>query len=57
MSEFTVPTHLPDWIQEHVRRYLESEGADGHMWDSSLRGVPRAYERQIPVVVLEPLGE
>jgi deazaflavin-dependent oxidoreductase (nitroreductase family) len=40
MSEFSVPTHLPDWIQDHVRRYLESAGADGHMWDSSIRGGP-----------------
>ncbi len=38
MSEFSVPTHLPDWIQSHVRRYLESEGADGHMWDSTIVG-------------------
>ncbi len=38
MSEFTVPTHLPDWIQDHVRCYLESGGEDGHMWDSSIRG-------------------
>ena len=40
MSEFTVPIHLPDWIQDHVRRYLESAGEDGHMWDSSIRGGP-----------------
>jgi proline iminopeptidase len=40
MSEFEVPTHLPDWIQDHVRRYLESAGRDGHMWDSSIRGGP-----------------
>jgi hypothetical protein len=40
MSEFAVPTHLADWIQDHVRRYLESAGEDGHMWDSSVRGGP-----------------
>jgi proline iminopeptidase len=38
MSEFSVPTHLPDWIKDHVSRYLETEGADGHMWDSSIAG-------------------
>jgi len=27
---------LPDWIQDHLRRYLESDGADGHIW----HGVP-----------------
>ncbi len=29
---FEVPAHLPDWIRDHVRRYLESRGEDGHMW-------------------------
>ncbi|MEJ2133126.1 MAG: nitroreductase family deazaflavin-dependent oxidoreductase [Gammaproteobacteria bacterium] len=27
---------LPDWIADHMRRYLETDGEDGHMW----RGVP-----------------
>lgn len=27
---------LPDWIADHLRRYLESDGEDGHLW----RGVP-----------------
>ena len=27
---------LPDWIADHMRRYLETDGADGHIW----RGVP-----------------
>jgi deazaflavin-dependent oxidoreductase (nitroreductase family) len=40
MSEFTVPENLPDWIREHVRRYLASDGADGHLWDSRERGGP-----------------
>ncbi len=26
----------PDWIEDHLRRYLETDGADGHHW----RGVP-----------------
>ena len=29
----------PDWIQDHIRRYLESNGADGHMWDLSGPGL------------------
>jgi deazaflavin-dependent oxidoreductase (nitroreductase family) len=29
-------TQLPDWIQDHLRRYLASNGADGHIWN----GVP-----------------
>ncbi len=38
MSEISVPAHLPDWIQNHIRRYLESDGVDGHLWDSSVAG-------------------
>ncbi len=26
---------LPDWISEHVRRYRETGGADGHLWDTT----------------------
>ena len=38
MYEFRVPTQLPDWIQDHVRRYLESAGEDGHMWTPPMGG-------------------
>jgi deazaflavin-dependent oxidoreductase (nitroreductase family) len=27
---------LPDWMAQHMRRYLETDGADGHIWN----GVP-----------------
>lgn len=27
---------LPDWMAQHMKRYLETDGEDGHMW----RGVP-----------------
>ena len=30
------PATLPDWIADHLRRYRETDGADGHIW----RGVP-----------------
>jgi deazaflavin-dependent oxidoreductase (nitroreductase family) len=29
-------TKLPDWIAEHLKTYLATDGADGHIW----RGVP-----------------
>lgn len=38
MPEFSVPTQLPDWIKNHVALYLESEGKEGQMWDSSIAG-------------------
>ncbi len=38
MSKVTIPDGLPGWIQDHLRRYLESDGEDGHMWDTSAAG-------------------
>ncbi len=29
-------TQLPGWIADHMRRYLETNGEDGHLWN----GVP-----------------
>ncbi len=52
MSEFSVPTHLPDWIQDHVRQYLDSGGTEGHMWDSSVRG----GKDLIPTLLLVTIG-
>lgn len=52
MSEFTVPTHLPDWIHDHARRYLDSGGAEGHMWDSSIQGGPGL----VPTLLLVTMG-
>lgn len=38
MTDTGISTDLPNWIQDHLRRYLESDGEDGHMWDSSSAG-------------------
>jgi proline iminopeptidase len=46
------PSELPDWIRDHVRRYLESNGADGHMWDSSVAGGPGL----VPTLLLTTTG-
>jgi len=32
MLEFSVPEHLPEWIAEHTREYLDSAGTKGHLW-------------------------
>jgi len=32
MSEGTT---LPDWAVEHMNRYLETDGEDGHIWRGS----------------------
>ena len=52
MLEFAVPTNVSEWMQDHVRRYLESDGADGHMWDGGQpgRGSP------IPTLLLVTKG-
>jgi len=52
MSEVSVPAHLPEWIRDHIRRYLESDGADGHMWDSSVVGGPGL----LPTLLLTTTG-
>ena len=39
MSEATAP-QLPQWITDHLQRYLDTNGADGHMWDSKPVGGP-----------------
>jgi proline iminopeptidase len=38
MSTVKVSANLPRWIGEHLRRYVESNGADGHMWDTAVAG-------------------
>ena len=38
MTQSSIPAYLPDWIRDHIRRYLDSDGADGHLWDSSVAG-------------------
>ena len=52
MSEVKVPTSLPKWISDHLRRYVESNGADGHMWDSAPVGGPGP----IPTLLLTTTG-
>jgi deazaflavin-dependent oxidoreductase (nitroreductase family) len=48
----SAPTQLPDWIRDHVRRYRESNGADGHMWDSKVAGGPGP----VPTLLLTTTG-
>ena len=53
MPKFSIPTHMPDWIKSHVTRYIESEGKDGHMWDSSIAG----GKGPIPTLLLATTGK
>ena len=54
---------LPDWAQEHMRNYLATDGADGHIW----RGVPTLLlttvgsksgaQRMLPLIYGEDGGD
>jgi deazaflavin-dependent oxidoreductase (nitroreductase family) len=48
----STPRELPDWIRDHLRRYRESDGADGHMWDSKVAGGPGP----VPTLLLTTTG-
>lgn len=43
---------LPKWIADHLQRYLDTDGADGHMWDSAPVGGPGP----IPTLLLTTTG-
>ncbi|MCZ6829164.1 MAG: nitroreductase family deazaflavin-dependent oxidoreductase [Gammaproteobacteria bacterium] len=44
--------NLPEWIIDHLTRYLETDGEDGHMWDASLGG----GEGFVPTLLLTTVG-
>jgi deazaflavin-dependent oxidoreductase (nitroreductase family) len=52
MSDDSLPAQVPDWIRDHLRRYLESGGADGHLWDSTFAGGPGL----LPTLLLTTTG-
>ena len=38
MTEPRIAPGLPGWIQDHLTRYLATDGEDGHLWDATLGG-------------------
>jgi proline iminopeptidase len=38
MAEANKSQRLPDWIQDHIARYIATDGADGYYWDATLGG-------------------
>ena len=42
----------PDWVAEHLRRYRESGGAEGHLFDATIAGVPGL----VPCLLLITIG-
>jgi deazaflavin-dependent oxidoreductase (nitroreductase family) len=43
---------LPTWIQDHLSRYLATNGEDGYMWDSSVGG----GKGMVPTLLLTTRG-
>lgn len=48
--EFTVNPDAADWMREHTRRYLDSNGADGHDW------TPPNGQGSYPTLLLLTIG-
>ena len=54
---------LPDWIQEHLTRYKETNGAEGHMWNGfpclllTTKGRKSQISRQLPLIYGERNGD
>ena len=46
------PAELPDWIHDHLARYIATDGADGYLWDASLGG----GKGMIPTLLLTTVG-
>ena len=52
MSDPIVKASTSGWIAEHREKYLASNGADGHMWDSAPLGGPGL----LPTLLLTTTG-
>ena len=42
----------PDWVADHLRRYRETGGADGHLFDASAIGI----EKPLPCLLMTTIG-
>jgi proline iminopeptidase len=53
MTEAKLPPNLPQWMQDHIDRYLSSGGTDGHMYTIN---TPNAPPRAVPSLLLTTTG-
>jgi proline iminopeptidase len=53
MSEAKLPPNLPQWMKDHVDRYLSSGGIDGHMYTINSPNVPAT---SVPSLLLTTVG-
>ena len=52
MNNPRMPSNIPDFVVAHLRRYLDTNGEDGHMWDSTGMG----DHGEIPTLLLTTIG-
>ena len=52
MAEPNKSSGLPDWIKNHLARYLATDGTDGYLWDASLGG----GKGLVPTLLLTTVG-
>ena len=53
MTETRIAPNLPQWMKDHVDRYLGSGGTDGHMYKITLPNMP---ELTVPSLLLTTTG-
>ncbi len=53
MTEAKMPDNLPQWMKDHVDRYLKSGGTDGHMYTTNF---PNQPQRTVPSLLLVTKG-
>jgi deazaflavin-dependent oxidoreductase (nitroreductase family) len=52
MTEPNKTRELPDWIKNHLARYIATDGAEGYLWDASLGG----GQGLVPTLLLTTTG-
>jgi deazaflavin-dependent oxidoreductase (nitroreductase family) len=52
MKELSIPSSLPGWINDHLQRYLATNGEDGYWWDAKFGG----GQGMVPTLLLTTTG-
>src|SRR5271155_1253231 len=52
MTEQSKISNMPDWIKNHIARYVATDGADGYLWDASIGG----GKGMVPTLLLTTVG-
>lgn len=53
MTDVKIAPNLPQWMRDHVDRYLSSGGVDGHLYTITL---PNAPTKAVPSLLLTTTG-